>query len=802
MKIKQFKLFLLLLAISTHANAQMLEFYVGDFMFRWQKTQTSPSRWVALAETKNIESYTNITIPSAVTYQGTTYVVKQLGYHALYGGSNLLNITIPNSVTSMGVESFKGCSSLTSIKIPESVDNITNKGLFYGCCSLNTMIVEEGNPYYDSRNECNAIIKTETNKLIVGCVNTTIPNTVTSIGEYAFSGYTNLTNICVPVCVTSVDDVAFYECNNLKTVTVNSPSLLSEHYNVNSNFGTKFGNQVEKYILGNNANSIGNCAFYRCSNLTSVNIPETVTSIGICSFYGCSSLTSISIPETVTSIGYGAFSGCSKITSVNIPEGLISIENDTFDGCSSLSSVVIPEKTISIGDRAFRRCEIIEDIIIPNSVTNIGEEAFSGCRKLATLTIGKNVQTIASNAFNGCYNVNSVTNLSKTPQSSNGNLPVSCTVHVPVGCKDLYKQSVAWSAYNIVDDIDTSVKVSSISLSATSLEVQLGEEFELSAIVLPIDAENKEVEWTVSNPSVVFPIGGIWFAAGEGTATITATAKDGSGVSASCTVTVVSGDDDIYESLNIVDGTDYQNTITKQYESLTFTKTFSASSVMKWNAFYVPININVEEYAGELDFAQIYAFCATVDTNGDGIVDADDENFLFVRPVKTGCIEANVPYLIRPHEAKTYTINSADNILYKTATGQVEFSTSLDKFTVTGLNEAFTVTAGDNNYYVTAAGQLSYRASGSTTVKANRWIMHRESKAYGNNNGTARAKEYRIVALGEDMDVTTAIDMVTLSDKHNSLNGGVYMLDGRKVNAANKLSGGIYIKNGKKFIVK
>lgn len=259
----------------------------------------------------------------------------------------------------------------------------------------------------------------------------------------------------------------------------------------------------------------------------------------------------------------------------------------------------------------------------------------------------------------------------------------------------------------------------------------------------------------------------------------------------------------VVTEIALVDGEDYSNNETKIVDALTFTKTFSASAVGNWNAFYVPMSIDVEEYAGELDFAEIYAFCATVDTNGNGTVDANDENFLFVRPVKTGCIEANVPYLIRPHEAKTYTINSADNILHKAENGYVEFSTTLDKFTVTGLNEAYTVVAGDNNYYVSASGKLNYRTTGSTTVKANRWIMHRESKKYGSNSSaSSEAKEYRIVALGEDMDEADAIEMIKMGENVLTGNENVYTIDGKMVNAASNIQKGIYIRNGKKYIIK
>ena len=247
---------------------------------------------------------------------------------------------------------------------------------------------------------------------------------------------------------------------------------------------------------------------------------------------------------------------------------------------------------------------------------------------------------------------------------------------------------------------------------------------------------------------------------------------------------------------------------------MTFSKTFSATNVGKWNALYVPIRIDVESSNGEFDIAEIYAFCATVDTNGDGTVDANDERFLFVRPVTSGRTYPNTPYLIRPREAKTYTIQSADNILYEKRDGKVEFSTTKDKFVVTGLNESFTVVAGDNNYFVTGTGALSYRTTGSTTVKPNRWVMHREDREYSDipdyvedsnhldneENGESGAKEYRILVIGEEISEADAITAVKTAN--GVFTSGIYTLDGRKMSDSKPLPTGVYVKNGKKYIVK
>lgn len=231
----------------------------------------------------------------------------------------------------------------------------------------------------------------------IGCeslTSITMSDQVTSIGKYAFSGCIRLTSIHIPATVTDFGDLAFKNTPWLKAEQNENPFVIINDILIDAT--TCKGNVT----IPDTVKCIGKSAFFKCASLTGVIIPESVIKIGEHAFLECKNLTSITIPDSVTSIELGAFSVCSSLLNITMPNSITSIEREAFWACSKLNSIIIPNSVISIGEAAFLGCNSLKSITIPNSVTNIGDKAFSDCSTLTNIKIPDSVTSIGPYAFN------------------------------------------------------------------------------------------------------------------------------------------------------------------------------------------------------------------------------------------------------------------------------------------------------------------------------------------------------------------------------------------------------------------
>lgn len=300
--------------------------------------------WECFRDCTNLSS---IVIPNSVT------IIES---RVFQGCTGLISVIIPNSVTEIGGQSFLDCSGLTSVVIPSSVQTIRSNSFvrtgltsleipssviliedyaFGYNANLEQIIVDNANAVYDSRNNCNAIIKTNTNKLMVGCKNTIIPNTIVTIDTRAFIGCANLISIDIPNSVTAIKAMAFYECSSLTSIEI--------PYAV-----TTVGDNAFSYCTGLthvswNAVNVTNCIdpFRYSSNLTEIVFGDNVISIPGYVVCQCYSLNSVVIGNAVTTIGEGAFSDCSGLTTIVIPNNVATIGSTAFQNCTGMTSMTV-----------------------------------------------------------------------------------------------------------------------------------------------------------------------------------------------------------------------------------------------------------------------------------------------------------------------------------------------------------------------------------------------------------------------------------------------------------------------------
>ena len=307
----------------------------------------------------------------ALTY---SYNAPTNSYYVVYNSCTAGAVVIPSThndgvngvkpVGGINDGAFSGCTSITSIVIPNSVIYLGD-GAFEGCTNLSSVSIGTG---------------------------------VTGFPYLLFQDCTSLINLTVPSNILIINPESFYGCLNLANINIDS-----NNPNFTSIDGVVFNKNITTLVL------------YPIGKIGSYSIPNTVTSIGAESFLNCTNLTNITIPDSVTSIEQVAFQGCSALTTINIPNSVTSIGQTAFGLCSGLTTLIIGSGVTSIGSSVFYFCTGLTRVTIPNTVTSIQQQAFWNCTNLNNITISKNVTTIGTQTFQNCTSLTRINFLGNAP---------------------------------------------------------------------------------------------------------------------------------------------------------------------------------------------------------------------------------------------------------------------------------------------------------------------------------------------------------------------------------------------------
>ncbi len=508
--------------------------------------------------------------------------ITSLGSYAFNDCDKLTSIEIPKSLVGGDNVIFYGnsgpftnCSALKNVSFEEGVTEICGN-LFSECDGIEEIKI----PDTVTKIQVQAFQNSGLKRIV-------IPNSVTKIGNNAFSGCKNLVEVVIPNSVTKVGSNAFSGCENLNEVII--PNSVTE---IGDNAFNNCRN-LTKVELPNNLTKINEGVFKGCGKLEQVNFPQNLITIYSYAFDQCQALREIALPNSIREIYSNAFRNCDAITSIIIPDSVTYLGSNVFENCEALVDVKLGNGLTSIPSYAFNLCPSLEEIVIPYRVNTIKQNAFSSCTKLTKVTIPRATTTVGNNAFSyptklTIYGVAGT--YAETYANSIGatfvNQEVKATA-VTLSQKEItlnrgktaelimsvtpadFTDMVSWKSSNTdvatisdtgvvtakgvgtttirltVGNVSASCKVTvvqpvtSIYLNKSSLSLEGGQTYQLTASVNPSEAFDKTIKWSSSDDTIAtVDENGLVTALKKGTATITVAAQDGSGITRTCTVTV------------------------------------------------------------------------------------------------------------------------------------------------------------------------------------------------------------------------------------------------------------------------
>ena len=507
---------------------------LGDAVF--ENCSALKSVWIPKSLTNNgfTGSFKGCTALTDITFE--TGITKIANYQ--FNGSPIKSITIPDTVTTIGMSAFANCANLTAIDLPTFVTEIGDYA-FENCTGLTAVtlpkrLTELGSEVFKN---CSALKSVWIPKSLTkngfggsfkGCTaltDITFETGITKIANYQFNG-SPIKSITIPDTVTTIGMSAFANCANLTAIDL--PTFVTE---------------------------IGDYAFENCTGLTAITLPAGLRELGNEAFKGCTALTGVALPDSLTALGYGVFRDCSALTAVEFPAGIAwSSSSDMLRNCTSLRSVKLPKTVSSLGNYFFAGCTALERIVLPDSVTEIGSNLFNGCTALTDVTLSTNLQAIPENTFYGCVSLQklvapyavtkigknafanctsltSLTLLRNVTEAASDALsyPEQVTVY---GVKGTYAETYAASVGAPFAAIDRPATAVSLPKSVT---VKVWSSVRLLPSLDPVDCTD-ELVWSSSDASVAaVSADGTVTGRKDGSAVITVTAGS---VSARCEVAV------------------------------------------------------------------------------------------------------------------------------------------------------------------------------------------------------------------------------------------------------------------------
>lgn len=490
--------------------------------------------------------------------------------YLLYKVNNCKTLTLPESLTSIGNWTFRGMAALESIVIPNAVTEMGTYA-FADDTSLKSAKLSTSCPWLKEGlfSECNTL------------QSITIPSVVTKMDGYMFTNCKSLTSatfedgtdlIEMGYGASGKDYGLFRDCP-LKTL--NLGRWLSYNTEKASRSPFYYIYKLKNLNIGENVKVIDKYMFSYCTGLETVYLPDNITSVNLWGFRGCYSLKSVRLSKKLSQVGDYGFSGCTSLDNVTFPASMTSVASNSFSDCTALRKLDLGQNLLIIGPSAFENDKALEGIEIPStlyglgvasfknctslpyvevkSISSVGKEAFMGCTGLKWISLSDKTTSLGENSFAGCNNIAYVKSYATTAPEGLVNFPsevvANGTLFVPEGYEDDYTYSATWEDWMNIKPLTENVLVSSITLSQKEANMKATETLPLSATVGSENAVNKSLIWKSSNEAIAtVSEEGVITANAVGNATITAIAADGSGVKASCDITV---DPTLAESISL-----------------------------------------------------------------------------------------------------------------------------------------------------------------------------------------------------------------------------------------------------------